>query len=223
MFIKNFISPIPQNFDLLDGNDVVLGVPGKGFYQIEVTLDKQNELTDSAVKLLRESLSTKLNVHPSSNDGDVKITLSIADAPEAVANHEQAYSIVVENNSVSVTGYGASGLYYGVLTLTQCLKLEDNILKLPSMKIVDWPDLKTRGHFMESRYGSNLMTLDDWKHVVDHMAGMKMNQLVVSVYGCWCVQYDGRVSEYLYVPIKKYPKLETPVVTRYYSPKRDMG
>ena len=52
------------------------------------------------------------------------------------------------------------------------------------------------------------------------MAGMKMNQLVVSVYGCWCVQYDGRVSEYMYVPIKKYPKLKTPVVVRYYSPKK---
>ncbi|MDD4774782.1 MAG: family 20 glycosylhydrolase, partial [Eubacteriales bacterium] len=34
----------------------------------------------------------------------------------------------------------------------------------------------------------------------------------------WCIQYDGRVSEYLYVPIKEYPKLRTPVVTRYFSP-----
>jgi hypothetical protein len=219
MSIKEFISPIPKKFEVLDGNDVVLGVPGKGFYQVEVTIESQDQLTDSAVKLLRDTLATKLNVCPSVNDGDVKITLSIADAPEGVANPEQAYSIVVENNSVAVTGYGAPGLYYGVLTLTQCLRLEDNIMKLPSMKILDWPDLKTRGHFMESRYGSNLMTLDDWKHVVDHMAAMKMNQLVVSVYGCWCVQYDGRVSEYLYVPVKKYPKLKTPVVTRYYSPK----
>jgi len=86
------------------------------------------------------------------------------------------------------------------------------------MRLIDWPDMKTRGHFMESRYGSNLMTLDDWKYLVDNMANMKMNQLVISVYGCWCVQYDGRVSEYLYVPIKKYPALKTPVVIRYFSP-----
>ncbi|NLC43561.1 MAG: family 20 glycosylhydrolase, partial [Clostridiales bacterium] len=221
MCIKELISPIPQQFEILQGNDVILGAPGIGYYQIETAFESQDQLIKAATKLLRDTLSTKLNVNPTSNNGDVKITLSIADAPEAVANPEQAYSIVVENNSVAVTGYGVPGLYYGVLTLTQCLKLENNILKLPSMKIVDWPDLKTRGHFMESRYGSNLMTLDDWKHVVDHMAGMKMNQLVVSVYGCWCVQYDGRVSEYLYVPIKKYPKLETPVVTRYYSQKKE--
>jgi hypothetical protein len=220
MCIKELISPIPKKFEILDGNDVVLGIPGKAFYRIEVTINEQGELIDSAVNLLRDTLSTKLNVCPSFNDGDVTITLSVTDAPETVSNPKQAYSIVVDNNSISVTGYGAPGLYYGVVTLTQCLRLEENVLRLPSMKIVDWPDLKTRGHFMESRYGSNLMTLDDWKHVVDHMAGMKMNQLVVSVYGCWCVQYDGRVSEYLYVPIKKYPKLKTPVVTRYYSPKK---
>ena len=219
MCIKNFISPIPQSFEYLNGNDVVLGIPGKAFYRIETTFECQDELAKSAVKLLKDTLTGLLNVCSCCTDGDVKITLTIADASASIKNPEQAYSIEVANNSITVTGFGTAGLYYGALTLKQCLRLEENILKLPCMKILDWPDLKTRGHFMESRYGSNLMTLDDWKHVVDHMAGMKMNQLVVAVYGCWCVQYDGRVSEYLYVPIKKYPKLKTPVVTRYYSPK----
>ena len=52
------------------------------------------------------------------------------------------------------------------------------------------------------------------------MASMKQNQLCISVYGCWCVQYDGRVSEYLYLPVKRYPQLKTPVVSRYWSPGR---
>jgi len=106
------------------------------------------------------------------------------------------------------------------VTLCQMLVMEAGMLTLPAVEILDWPQLRTRGHFMECRYGSNLMTLDDWKHVVDHMASMKMNQLVVAVYGCWCVQYDGRVSEYLYVPLKNYPQLKTPVVQRYYSPEK---
>jgi len=220
MCIKNNISPIPQSFEYLCGNDVVLGVPGKAFYRIETTFECQDELAKSAVKLLQDTLEGLLNVCSCCADGDVAITLAMGDAPEGVKNSEQAYSIVVADNSITVTGFGTAGLYYGVVTLKQCLKIEENVLKLPCMKILDWPNLKTRGHFMESRYGSNLMTLGDWKHVVDHMAGMKMNQLVVSVYGCWCVQYDGRVSEYLYVPIKKYSKLKTPVVIRYYSPEK---
>jgi hypothetical protein len=96
--------------------------------------------------------------------------------------------------------------------------LEDNLLFVPELEILDWPDLKTRGHFMESRYGSNLMTLADWQELVDEMSAIKMNQLAVSLYGCWVVQYDGRVSEYLYIPLKAYPELSTPVVCRYYSP-----
>ena len=136
-------------------------------------------------------------------------------------NSEQGYAIIVDNQEIIVEGYGVPGFSYAISTLIQCLILEENALILPRMKIIDWPDMKTRGHFMESRYGSNLMTLADWKHLVDNMASMKMNQLVVSVYGCWCVQYDGRVSEYLYVPIQKYPELKTGVVSRYFSPAKN--
>jgi len=97
------------------------------------------------------------------------------------------------------------------------MELEAGQVALPAMEILDYPDLKTRGHMIECRYGSNLMTLEDWKKVVDDMAAVKQNQIAAAVYGCWNVQYDGRVSEYLYVPVKKYPQLKTPVVKRYYS------
>ena len=218
MRINERILPVPQRIEYLSGNDVVLGVPGKAFYRIETSFECQDELAKTAVKLLQDTLDGLLNVCSSCADGDVVITLTIGNAPEGIKNPNQGYSIVVADNKITITGFGTEGLYYGVITLKQCLQVEENVLKLPCMKILDWPNMKTRGHFMESRYGSNLMTLDDWKYLVDHMANMKMNQLVVSVYGCWCVQYDGRVSEYLYVPIKKYPKLKTPVVIRYYSP-----
>ncbi len=155
----------------------------------------------------------------------ILMKIDTASAPAGIKNPEQGYMIETMTApdgtaAAIVTGFGIPGLYYGAVTLKQCLKPDcsDGLLSLPRMRIIDWPDLKTRGHFMESRYGSNLMELDDWKHVIDNMAGMKMNQLVVSVYGCWCVQYDGRVSEYFYLPIKRYPKLNTPVVARFYSP-----
>jgi hypothetical protein len=219
MNIKNCISPIPQKFELLERNDVILGIPGEAFYSIDTTFSLTDELAKSALKLLNDTLSRILNVCSLKETGNVKIILTISNAPAGVKNQEQAYSIDISNNVVKITGFGSAGLYYGILTLKQCLVFENNVLRLPCLKILDWPDLNTRGHFMESRFGSNLMELNDWKYLVDHMASMKMNQLVVSVYGCWCVQYDGKVSEYMYVPIKKYPKLRTPVTIRYYSPK----
>ena len=218
MFINNRILPNPQSIEYLDSSDIVLGKLGKAMYRMETISLPDDPLVKSAVKLLCDHITGILNTDTSQASGAYPIRLTIEKAPAEVKNPEQAYLLDVTPEAVTVTGFGVLGLYYGVITLNQCLKLEQNILKLPCMRILDWPDLKTRGHFMECRFGTDLMTLADWEHVVDYMANMKMNQLVVAVYGCWSVQYDGRVSEYLYVPIKKYPELKTSVVTRYFSP-----
>ncbi len=53
MNIKNLISPVPQSFELLEGNDLVLGTPGKAFYSIDTTFECTDELTKSAVNLLK--------------------------------------------------------------------------------------------------------------------------------------------------------------------------
>lgn len=220
MSIYNRISPVPQKFGYLEGKEILLGVSGSPNYTIEANVPEKCELSANAVKKLTEKLAARLAVCPCSAKGEVKITLQLADAPEGMKNADQGYAIKAADNAITLTGYGAAGLYYAVTTLLQCLKVEEGKLSLPAFEMEDYPDLKTRGHFMETRYGSNLMELEDWKHVVDHMEEMKQNHLAVSVYGCWCVQYDGQVSEYLYVPVKKYPKLKAPVYGKYYSPKK---
>ena len=34
----------------------------------------------------------------------------------------------------------------------------------------------------------------------------------------WVIQYDGKVAEYLYLPLEGYPQLQTPMTVKYYSP-----
>ena len=51
------------------------------------------------------------------------------------------------------------------------------------------------------------MEEQDWLGLVDELVDKKFNFLMVALYGCWCVQYDGRVSEYLYMPVKGHPEL----------------
>ncbi len=229
---KYRIMPLPKQVELLPGSDIILGKPGEALCSIITAgISVDHPLLLSATEQLREHLHGLLNAdipctsNAAVNTASILMKIDTSSAPAGIRNPEQGYMIETMTApdgaaAVIVTGFGIPGLYYGTVTLKQCLKPDgsDGLLRLPQMKIVDWPDLETRGHFMESRYGSNLMELDDWKHVIDNMADMKMNQLVVSVYGCWCVQYDGRVSEYFYLPVKKYPKLKTPVITRFYSP-----
>nr|MBQ4320048.1 family 20 glycosylhydrolase [Clostridia bacterium] len=50
-----------------------------------------------------------------------------------------------------------------------------------------------------------------------YLASMKYNQVTVGVYGCWGYQYDNIIQEYLYIPFKGYPQLQTPRQIKYYS------
>ena len=213
-FDKNILPP-PKSILKSDREPLVIGISGKAFYTLSIVADTENKQIASAVKMVRQKLCGLIN---GTDDGPIIITLQIAEPPADMKNAEQGYTIEADPNGINLTGYGSAGLFYAAVSFCRYLKVDGNRITFPCMKLTDYPDLKTRGHFMESRYGSNLMNLDDWKAVVDNMALIKMNQLVISVYGCWCVQYDGCVSEYLYIPLREYPKLRTPVVTRYFSP-----
>jgi len=221
MNIRNRIIPIPQQFTCQPGADILLGTPGCANFRVITEACTCDPVVKSADTLVRDTLGGLLGVCACCTDGSVTVTLKLTDAPADAANADQGYRLTVAENAVTLEGFGSAGLYYAAVTLSQIAKLEAGELKLPRCEILDWPQLRTRGHFMESRFGSNCMTLDDWKAVVDNMAAMKMNQLCISVYGCWCVQYDGRVSEYMYLPIRKYPKLKVPVVKRYWSPEKN--
>ena len=175
MNMKARILPAPRFYEATGCAEAVLGAPGKADFGIVNETDVgESPVLASADGLLRETLRRLLNVDPDEARGRVTVTLRLdpAAAPDGIPNADQGYCLEIASESVTVTGFGESGLYYGVVTLTQCMALEGGRLSLEACRITDWPDLRTRGHFMESRFGSNLMTLEDWKAVVDHMASL---------------------------------------------------
>ncbi len=220
MFDVKRISPVPKHAEL--GNKMIsIGtLCGTGF-SIKRNAP-ESDLVKSAMDVLCSVLGGKLCVDAKNAKGDIEISLEVsADVPKEVTNNpEQAYSITASEKSIKLIGYSELGLNYAVNTFLQTLTEENGEFFVPEMKIVDFPDRKTRGHFIETRYGTNLMKLEDWKAAVDNMAAMKLNQLVVSLYGCWCVQYDGEVSEYVFIKIPEYPLLKKDVIKKYYSPKK---
>ena len=125
MSIYNRISPVPQKFGYLEGKEILLGVSGSPNYTIEANVPEKCELSANAVKKLTEKLAARLAVCPCSAKGEVKITLQLADAPEGMKNADQGYAIKAADNAITLTGYGAAGLYYAVTTLLQCLKVEE--------------------------------------------------------------------------------------------------
>ena len=131
----------------------------------------------------------------------------------------EAYVIETNESEATICGYDEKGAFYGCITLNKLIK-KGGEYTLPICTIIDYPHYAVRGHFMECRYGSDFMTLEDWKGAVDYFAQMKINKIIIGLYGCWARQNDGMFAEYQYVPLEKYPQLKTPRHIKYYSPEK---
>lgn len=130
----------------------------------------------------------------------------------------EAYRCAVGARRSVVQAATAAGAWNGVATFLQACALTRSGVALREAVVEDWPDMGWRGVFLEDKWGTDLMGLADWKDVVDELARLKMNVLGVGLYGCWCVQYRGQVTEFLMVEVPGHPELQTPGSVRWYSP-----
>ena len=132
----------------------------------------------------------------------------------------EGYFLNVSDGGIYLSGDDSAGVFYACKTLEALLERRDGRLVIPQVKIRDFPDYRYRGLYIEDKWGSDLMTLDDWKHLVDFMSEIKLNFLGVGVYGCWCIQHYNKITEFLMLPLENYPRLSTPQTITYYSPAR---
>ncbi len=216
MQLSDRIIPTPQKLNVSE-KTISLGTFGKVAYR--VAQSNAAFSLEKATTRLKAELKERFGCEETA-DAALVITLAGGLAPEGVKNPDQGYTVKAEEGKITLTAFGAAGAYYAVTTLLQILKAEDGAFAIPAFDLLDYPDLAKRGHFVETRFGTDLMELEDWKQVVDEMVAVKENQLTVSVYGCWNMQYDKRISEYVFLPFKGYEGLKTPVNKKYYSPKK---
>jgi hypothetical protein len=88
----------------------------------------------------------------------------------------QAYRLVIAPEKIEVTGNGDAGLFYGVQTLLQLLRLNAaGQLVLPQATIEDWPKLQLRFlHWDTKNHQDRMETL---KRYLDWSARMKVNMI----------------------------------------------
>ncbi|MGI5818711.1 MAG: family 20 glycosylhydrolase [Armatimonadota bacterium] len=134
---------------------------------------------------------------------------------------DEAYELTINADGARLTAAADSGVRWGLKTLGEVLSRIPEGGAIPRAKIVDWPMLRTRGVFVEDKWGPDLMELDDWKDVIDYLAERKLNNLGIGLYGCWCVQYDGTITEWINVPVPGHPELKREWTIRWYSPADD--
>lgn len=143
--------------------------------------------------------------------------------PETPKNKHQAFEITLAGDDVILLGYTPQALMHAARTLADLVEGKGKSVRIPDMSVYDYPDLAYRGIYVECRWGPDSMTLDEWKKAVDDLAALRMNIMSIGLYNNWPIQYDGKISEWMLVPIKKYPKLKTPKLVNYYSPSKKKG
>jgi hexosaminidase len=93
----------------------------------------------------------------------------------------QSYRLMIDAGGITVAGTDAPGLFYGVCTLIQLIRLHTSAnpgdpLRLPGLRITDWPDFPHRGVLLDvSR--DKVPTMETLFDLIDLLASWKINQV----------------------------------------------
>ncbi len=128
----------------------------------------------------------------------------------------QGYDLLVGEGRVEVRAADAAGALYAGRTLLDVWRQTRPVL--PSLHISDAPTFPSRGVFVESVWGTDRMERRDWFAFVDQLAQLKFNVLAISLYGCWDLRHEEDNSEFLLVPLDRFPQLRTPHTIHTWSP-----
>lgn len=213
--LKKSLIPMPK--ELCEENcGVLVSSFARGFYSIEAMGDDAR--IEEAKKLIEKKFFDIAAIKES--DGDYKIIIKTEPENEKFVDKKaESYFVEINDSTAVLCGYDAAGAFYAAVTFSQMLYKDGDNIFVKKAVIYDYPDFPCRGHFIESRYGTEFLTLQNWYDFLDYMALMKVNQITIGVYGCWSYQYDGVRAEYMYVPYNKQPQFKTPKIIKYYSVK----
>lgn len=215
--LKKALIPYPKKV-CAGEESVKIAELSKPLFKLETDGDGSDVFCE-AQKFLKQTLGNVASTGICDCNSDFVIRLCIDEKNSNFdgISPKEAYSIDISENSATLCGADAEGAFYAAVTFKQLVYTEGAGVYLPQCAILDYPSSHIRGHYMESRYGSDFMTLEDWMEAVDYFSEMKINHLFIGVYGCWAVQYDRKLTEFLNIPIKRYPELKTPRDIKYYS------
>ncbi|WP_207535370.1 beta-N-acetylhexosaminidase [Desertivirga arenae] len=103
-----------------------------------------------------------------------KFPVRLSIDPIIARRNKEGYSITVDSKGVTIKGGGAAGVFYGIQTLKQIIRLEpQGRITIPYLSIVDHPRFAWREFmFDEARYFKGKQVV---KQLLDEMALLKMN------------------------------------------------
>ncbi len=208
------ILPTPVEYNATGAAAEIARVSQAGFTFIA------DEKSAVAKEYIERALKSAAAVNPP-YDGNYKITLKIDETDSRIAGKgSEAYAISVSEREAIIVGASEVGVFYAAITLTKMIDISGERVLLPISELVDYPKFETRGMYFECRF-NDFMTLDDWKCAVDDFAALKINKMVIGLYGCWPMQYDKQLSQFMHLNLDCAPKIKVARTKKYYSVKQE--
>ncbi|KAL4960395.1 beta-N-acetylhexosaminidase [Aspergillus stella-maris] len=140
---------IEEGFASVRDEDGLTLIPPSGYEFAEVFLEDLEHVTG-----LNWSLET-VELLPEKNDAEGAILLGAFTGNASTLTYEngvptsEAYELTITPSSISITGTGARGMFWGTRTLLQLLLLSPNHT-LPILKTIDSPAYATRGYMFDA-------------------------------------------------------------------------
>ncbi len=165
--------PRVREFDRLEGESAL---------PVRLIADRVDGRVTQAARRWLDGLHIKL-------EGE-QTALTITDAPCRL-QHRDGYRLRIDRARVLIDGASAAGCFYGLQTLAQLARGRATI---PCCEITDWPDFSTRGLLHDITRGK-VPTLATLKHLVDRLAGLKVNQLQLYIEHAFVFAFDPEIAD----------------------------
>jgi hexosaminidase len=165
--VKSAINVIPSP------RDVVIGT---GTYSLNNNIAIHNLFNQDnrVANFIAQDLSKDLNINASVDNNPSKsgITISSITDPQILNSNPEGYQIIIGPNSIHINVINAVGAFYALQTLRQ---LWNQSSTLQQMTIVDYPEYKYRGLFLDT--ARHFFSVKEIKKLIDIAAFNKLNTL----------------------------------------------
>ncbi len=130
-----------------------------------------------------------------------------ADVPEHL--RIDYYQMDILDNVVTIASPSQVGAIWGVQTFADLFQAGGPDTLIPNCRIRDWSTVPVRGLFLPAIRLGERMRLDDYGTIIDRMARVKMNTLVIQLYARIANQDGDGTPDILMVPFPDHPQLAT--------------
>ena len=131
-------------------------------------------INDSSLLPLAHSIQKNLSPQKIqisfTKSGSSKYVALVLDPSNQPQKSEEAYSLSVKDNSITLHSKSLHGIFNGIQTLQQLLVQKPLVTQV---QIADWPAFKWRGYMVDA--ARNFMSLNLLKQQIDIMAAYKLN------------------------------------------------